>query len=83
VRYSLLTDDELWRAITKNTNAMSALFDQQRESETSALRGATMVIDNLERQYQDYAAELRRRYSPILNPEMPSSVGSDQAAWRY
>jgi hypothetical protein len=80
VRYSLLIDDELWRAITKNANAMSALFDQQLEAGTSALRGATMAIDNLERQYQDYAAELRSRYSPILNPEMPSSVGSDQAA---
>ena len=82
MQYSHLTDDDLWCAITKNTNTMSTLFDQQLEAGTSPLlqAKAARAIDNLERQYQDYAAELRRRYSPILNPEMPSSVGSDQAA---
>lgn len=85
---SHLTDDALWRAITKNTNALSALFDAQLEAgtrglpnfQTSAMFSISRAIDNLERQYQDYAIELRRRYSLVSNPEKPSSVGSDQAA---
>jgi hypothetical protein len=82
VRYSHLTDDDLWCAITKNTNAMSTLFDQQLEAGTSALlqKRATVVIDNLEQEYLAYAAELRCRHSPILNSEKPSSVRSDRAA---
>jgi len=82
VQYSHLTDDDLWCAITKNTNAMSTLFDQQRESGTSTLlyTRATMVIDNLEREYQAYAAELRCRYSLILSSETPSSVRSDSGS---
>ena len=82
MQFSHLTDDDLWRAMTKNTNAMSTLFDQQRESGTSPLlhTRATMVINNLEREYQDHAAELRSRHSLILNSEMPSSVRPDQAA---
>ena len=81
VRYSHLTDDDLWCAITKN-NAMSTLFDQQLEAETNAplQKRATGLIDNLEREYLACAAELRRRHSPILNPETKSSVRSDRAA---
>jgi hypothetical protein len=67
---------------------MSALFDQQHEAairgppdfQTSAKFSTSMAIDNLEREYQDYASELRRRSSLILNSETLSSVGSDQAA---
>ena len=85
---SHLTDDELWRAITKNTNAISALFDAQLDArnkgvadfQTSAMFSISSAIGNLERQYQDYVAELRCRYSLVLSSEMPSSVGSDQAA---
>ena len=82
MQYSHLTDDDLWCVITKNTNAMSTLFDQQLEAGTSALlqTRATVVIDNLEREYLAYAAELLCRHSLILNSEMPSSVRSDQAA---
>jgi hypothetical protein len=87
VQYSHLTDDELWRAVVKNTNAISVLFDQQREAgirglpdERSAMLSISRVIDRLEREYQDYASELRCRCSLILNSETPSSVGSDQAA---
>jgi len=88
VQYSHLTDDDLWRAVTKNTNAMSVLFDQQHEAgirglpdfDTSAMFSISRAIDRLEREYQDYACELRRRCSPILNSETSSSVGSDQAA---
>ena len=88
MQYSHLTDDELWRAETKNTNAISVLFDQQREAglrwlpdfETSTMFSISRAIDRLEREYQDYASELRRRCSLILNSGTPSGVGSDQAA---
>jgi hypothetical protein len=83
-----MTDDDLWRAITKNTNAMSALFDQQRDAgirglpdfQTSAMFSISRAIDRLEREYQDYASQLRHRYSLVLHSETPSSIGSDQAA---
>ena len=88
MQYSHLTDDELWRAVTKNTNAISVLFDQQREAgirglpdfDTSAMLSISRAIDRLEREYQDYASELRCRCSLILSSETPSSVASDQAA---
>ena len=82
MQYSHLTDDDLWCGITKNTNAMSTLYDQQLEAGTSALlqTRATVVIDNLEREYLTYAAELRSRHSLILNSETAFSVRSDRAA---
>ena len=88
MQYSHLTDDELWRAVVKNTNAISVLFDQQREAgirglpdfERSTMLSISRAIDRLEREYQDYASELCRRCSLILNSETPSSVASDQAA---
>jgi hypothetical protein len=82
VQHSHPTDDDLWCAITKNTNTMSTLFDQQFEAGTSALlqKRVTVVIDNLQREYLAFAAELRCRHSQILNSEMPSSIRSDQAA---
>ena len=75
MQYSHLTDDNLWCAITKNTNTMSTLFDPEFEAVRVAI-----VIDNLEREYLAYTAELRCRHSLILNSEMPSSVRSDKAA---
>ena len=44
-------------AITKNTNTMSTLFDPQFEAVRVAI-----VIDNLEREYLAYTAELRCRH---------------------
>jgi hypothetical protein len=88
VQCSHLTDDALWRAITKNTDARSALFDGQLEAgtkglpnfQTSAKFSISRAIDDLERQYQDYVTELRRRYSLVSSPEKTSNAGSDQAA---
>ena len=80
---SNLTDDELWRAITKNTNTMSALFELRAKGpafQTNAMLSISRALDNLEREYQDYVTELRRRHSPDLSSEKPSNVGSDQAA---
>jgi hypothetical protein len=64
-----LTDDELWRAIAQNTEAMSELVQQMFESKTGANAGPrtnrisnARTIDALERQYRIYTAELQRRH---------------------
>ncbi len=71
---TLLSDDELWRAIADNTDAMSALVYEQVELEADAgapkdadsrtirLRSNAKKIDAFERQYREYTGELRRRY---------------------
>ena len=70
-----LSDDELWRAIAQNTNAMSALVRRQFElhaamaGSTDIVRRARLMqsnaetIDKLERNYREYTTELRRRSS--------------------
>ena len=69
-----LTDDELWRAIADNTNALSALIEKQ--SKWDAELGAPAIVDTLNsirvcradtyyRAYRDYIAEVRRRHPSI------------------
>ena len=69
-----LTDDELWRAIADNTNALSALIEKQCEWDTEL--GETAIVDTLNsisvcradtyyREYRDYIAEVRRRHPSI------------------
>jgi len=65
-----LTDDQLWRAIAQNTNAMTALIHQQLELDpavntlSDTIRQANAQrIGKLERNYREYTAELSRRYS--------------------
>jgi hypothetical protein len=71
-----VTDDELWRAIADNTNAISALIEKQ--SELDAGRGApdpdtrqelmlfnVQAIDKYHREYRDFIAEVHRRYPSI------------------
>ena len=69
-----LTDEQLWRAIARNTNAMSALVRRKLElaavnTISEAIRQAKLResnaerINKLARNYQEYTAELRRRYS--------------------
>jgi hypothetical protein len=70
-----LTDEQLWRGIAQNTNAMTALIRQQLKlapavnTLSDAIRQANLRESNaerigkLERNYQEYTAELRRRYS--------------------
>ena len=69
MQYADLTDDELWRAISQNTEAMSDLIHQMSELKTGSKAGArtrrvsnAQTINTLERQYRTYTAELRRRY---------------------
>ena len=63
-----LADDELWRAIAENTNAMSRLVHQQLELDANDPNNEYLMCfllkraDNVQRQYQDCIAELRRRY---------------------
>jgi hypothetical protein len=69
------TDEQLWKAIRQNTNAMSALIRQQLELDPAVntpndiIRRAKLRESNaerigkLERNYREYTAELRRRYS--------------------
>jgi hypothetical protein len=69
-----LTDDELWRAIAENTNAMSALVHEQIEldagvgaaigpdSRAKHMLSNVQTIDRYHREYRDYTTELRRRY---------------------
>jgi hypothetical protein len=61
-----LTDDELWRAIARNTEILSALIYQQLEMDRRPDGVQTMLdartIYALERQYRIYTTELRRRY---------------------
>jgi hypothetical protein len=68
-----LTDDELWRAIAQNTNAMSALVYRRLELDAGNTRNGAIhqarlmqsnaeTISKLEYNYREYTAELRRRY---------------------
>ena len=72
-----LTDEQLFRGLARNTNAMAALIHQQIELDpavnthtlSDAIRQAklresnTERIGKLERNYHEYTGELRRRYS--------------------
>ena len=71
-----LTDEQLWRAIAQNTNAMTALIHHRQLELAPAvnplsdnirrtkLRESNLErIGKLERNYREYTAELRRRYS--------------------
>jgi hypothetical protein len=66
-----LTNDELWRAIAQNTEAMSSLLHQEAELNTSVsdtddaraeADSNAKCINVLDWQYRVYTAELRRRY---------------------
>jgi hypothetical protein len=76
VRSANLTDDDLWRVIADNTDAMSVLIEKQFELDAEA--GApdpdsrqklmlfnVQAIDNYDRQYRDCIAEIRRRHPSI------------------
>jgi hypothetical protein len=69
-----LTDDELWRRIAQNTNAMSALVYRRIELDAGNTRNDIIhraqlmqsnaeTISKLEHKYREYTDELRRRVS--------------------
>jgi hypothetical protein len=72
-QYLNLTNGELWRAIAENTIAMSLLVKEQLESDSyigakdgdrraRLMRFHVERANKYQREYQEYAAELRRRY---------------------
>lgn len=70
-----LTDDELWRAIAENTNALSLVAEQRHELDvaiaasheaagrTRLMRLHLATVNRFHREYRAYAAELRRRHA--------------------
>ena len=64
MRCANLSDDELWRAIAENTNAMSVLVNELFELGriAGAANDRQRMIDKFQREYQELTAELRRRY---------------------
>ena len=86
-----LADEQLWRAIAQNTNAMSALVRQQLEladvnTISDSIRQAKLresnaeIIDKLARNYREYTAELRRRYSLDTEESADLTIGGSDAA---
>jgi len=86
-----LSDEQLWRAIAQNTNAMTALIYRQLElaavnTITDSIRHAKLresnseIIGRLARNYREYTAELRRRYSLELEGPANLSVNGSDAA---
>ena len=77
-----LTDDELWRVIIQNTDAMSLLFEEHRELDAGAdpnkradlMRSHLETASKLLREYHEYAGELRRRY-PLPAAVEPGRAG--------
>ena len=76
MRSSHLTDEDLWRAIAANTDAMSALIEEQNEldakwgasdpaSRQKLILFNVQATNNYDRQYRDIIAEIRRRYPTI------------------
>jgi len=82
-----LTDDELWRAIAENTNAMSELIEGQLEigDEVGAISAHRVkptgpnleMINRYQREYRDYTTELRRRHS--INEATGRRIPADSA----
>jgi hypothetical protein len=68
MRCANLTDDELWRAVALNTEALSALLHQQVDDADSGAihfrRKADLIrfANRFQREYREYTAELRRRH---------------------
>jgi hypothetical protein len=63
-----LTDDELWGAITQNTEAMAAILHLELElpsnphTRANLMRSRSKTMNRVQREYQQYTTELRRRY---------------------
>ena len=64
-----LTDDELWYAISRNTDEMLKLLAldanvgvKELDDRADLMRSHLKTINRLQRDYRSYKAELRRRY---------------------
>jgi hypothetical protein len=65
LRRFFLSDEQLWRAIAKNTTELSNLMDQEVQpvENGAGSRARLIEFNKLQREYRVYTAELRRRYS--------------------
>jgi len=57
-----LTDDELWRAIVKNTEEVSALLFQDAEFDDADCIASHVLASRFQHEYRQYVAELQRRH---------------------
>jgi len=69
VRCVNLTDDELWHAISQNTDELLKLLASdadigatEHDKRADLMRTHLKTINRLQRDYRGYTAELRRRY---------------------
>ena len=69
VRWVNLTDDELWHAITQNTDELLAVLAldadigaNELDKRADLMRSHLETVSRLLREYHEYTAELRRRY---------------------
>jgi len=85
------TDEQLFRGIARNTNAMTALILRQLElaavnTISDSLRQAKLResnaerIEKLARNYREDTAELRRRYSLESEQSADFTIGGSDAA---
>ena len=76
VRSVYMTDEELWRAIAENTDAVSGLIEKQFEldaglgvpdpnTQQKLMLFNVQTIDKYHREYRDFIAEFHRRYPSI------------------
>jgi len=69
VHWVKLTDDELWYAIAQNTDELlkfivsdADIGAKEYDKRPNLMRSHLKTINRIQRDYQSYAAELRRRY---------------------
>lgn len=76
VRSVYMTDEELWRAIAENTDAISVLIEKQfeldeglgapdRNIQQELMPFNAQTIDKYYHEYRDFIAEIHRRYPSI------------------
>jgi hypothetical protein len=76
VRSVYMTDEELWRAIAENTDAISVLIEKQfeldegleapdRNTQQELVLFNVQTIDKYYHEYRDFIAEIHRRYPSI------------------
>jgi hypothetical protein len=57
-----LSDDELWHAIAKNTEDMSALLLQEADFDNGDCIASHVLASKFHCEYREYVAELQRRH---------------------
>ena len=60
-----LNDDDLWRAIAENTNALCVLLNKPADLDNNFVvaNDRRLMMGKLEREYRDLTGKLLRRYA--------------------